>query len=33
VLVMYGGLQSETDQFEDMWEWDSQAWTCVTNCN
>jgi len=31
VLVLYGGLQSEGNQFEDMWEWDGKSWTQHTN--
>jgi hypothetical protein len=27
VLVLYGGLQSENQQFEDTWEWDGSAWS------
>jgi hypothetical protein len=27
VLVLYGGLQSETRQFVDLWEWDGVTWT------
>jgi hypothetical protein len=27
VLVLYGGLQSETEQFADTWEWDGTGWT------
>jgi hypothetical protein len=26
VLVLYGGLQSETGQFAETWEWDGRAW-------
>ena len=26
VLVLYGGLQSETRQFAETWEWDGSAW-------
>jgi hypothetical protein len=26
VLVLYGGLQSETEQFAETWEWDGSAW-------
>jgi len=27
VLVLYGGLQSEDQNFEDTWEWDGTDWT------
>jgi hypothetical protein len=26
-LVLYGGLQSETQQFSETWEWDGKTWT------
>jgi hypothetical protein len=26
VLVLYGGLQSETESFEETWEWDGETW-------
>jgi hypothetical protein len=26
VLVLYGGLQSESESFEDTWEWDGGSW-------
>lgn len=27
VLVLYGGLQSESQAFEDTWEWDGKVWS------
>jgi len=31
VLVLYGGLQSESQNFEDTWEWDGKVWEQPAN--
>jgi hypothetical protein len=31
VLVLYGGLQSESQNFEDTWEWDGKTWKQFTD--
>ena len=31
VLVLYGGLQSESQHFEDTWEWDGKIWKQIAD--